>query len=82
MNIQDDQKKLLDDELKAYKEKMNKEAELKGEEIFWGDDPKIFNKPDRAVFTIDVGNLPKGKAEDYIKKIVKEYREKFSKAQP
>ena len=31
-------------------------------------------KPDRTVFTIDVGNLPKGKAEDYIKKIIEKYR--------
>ena len=76
MNIQDEFKQLSDEEFKVYKEKMNKEAELKGEEIFWGDDPKIYNNPDRRVFKIDVGNLPEGKAEEYIKRIMKEYREK------
>ncbi len=73
-DLPDDQKKLSDDEFKVYKEKMNKEAELRGEEIFWGEDPKIYK--DRRVFTIDVGNLPKGKAEDYIKKIIEKYKDK------
>lgn len=36
----------------------------------------VLKSPNRGVFRIDVGNLPKGKAEDYIKKIMEEYREK------
>jgi hypothetical protein len=36
----------------------------------------VLKSPTRRVFHIDVGNLPKGKAEDYIKKIMEEYREK------
>lgn len=73
-DIQDDQKKLSEDEFKVYKEMMNKEAELKGEEIFWGDDPSIFKKT-RRIFKIDVGNLPKEKAEEYIKKTMEKYKE-------
>lgn len=31
----------------------------------------------RELVHIDVGNLPKGKAEDYIKKIMEEHRKKY-----
>lgn len=29
----------------------------------------INNKPDRGIYIIDIGNLPVGKAEEYIKKL-------------
>jgi len=32
--------------------------------------------PTRRVFTIDVSNLPKGKAEEYIRKLMKKYKKR------
>jgi hypothetical protein len=72
-DFQEDKKKLLEDEFKVYKEKMNKEAELKGETILWGHTEEE-RKGTRRIFKIDVGNLPKEKAEDYIKKLKEKYR--------
>ena len=75
-DLQDDLKKLMsEEEFKRHKDKENAEARLKGEEIFWADDQKIYNNPDRRIFKIDVGNLPEEKAEEYIKKTMEKYKE-------
>ena len=74
MSIQDDQKKFSEDEFKVYKKKMGDEAEAKGEMILWGERVDPNHKPDRRIFKIDVGNLPIGKAEEYIKSIKEKYR--------
>ena len=72
-DLQDDFKNSMsEDEFKRYKDKENAEARLKGEEIFWGNDP---NKPTRRLFKIDVGNLPEEKVEEYIKKTMEKYKE-------
>jgi len=38
---------------------------------------RISRAPERRIFYIDVGNLPKGKAEEYIKGIMSQYRNKL-----
>lgn len=38
---------------------------------------RISRAPERRVFYIDVGNLPKGKAEEYLKSIMSNYRNKL-----
>jgi hypothetical protein len=48
--------------------KMGKEDEM----IF----EHISRQPTRRIFKIDVGNLPPGKAEDYIKEMIEKYRDK------
>ncbi len=38
---------------------------------------RISRAPERRIFYIDVGNLPKGKAEEYLKNIMNQYRNKL-----
>ena len=38
---------------------------------------RISRAPERRIFYIDVGNLPKGKAEDYLRGIMNQYRNKL-----
>lgn len=38
---------------------------------------RIARAPERRIFYIDVGNLPKGKAEEYVKQIMDKYRNKM-----
>ena len=38
---------------------------------------RIARAPERRIFYIDVGNLPKGKAEEYLKNIMNQYRNKL-----
>ncbi|MEC8553339.1 MAG: portal protein, partial [Pseudomonadota bacterium] len=38
---------------------------------------RISRAPERRIFYIDVGNLPKGKAEEYLKNIMSQYRNKL-----
>ena len=38
---------------------------------------RISRAPERRIFYIDVGNLPKGKAEEYLKNIMSQYRNKM-----
>ena len=38
---------------------------------------RISRAPERRIFYIDVGNLPKGKAEEYVRGIMSEYRNKM-----
>jgi len=38
---------------------------------------RISRAPERRIFYIDVGNLPKGKAEEYVRGIMSEYRNKL-----
>ena len=38
---------------------------------------RISRAPERRIFYIDVGNLPKGKAEDYLRNIMQQYRNKL-----
>jgi hypothetical protein len=38
---------------------------------------RISRAPERRIFYIDVGNLPKGKAEDYLRGIMQQYRNKL-----
>ena len=38
---------------------------------------RISRAPERRIFYIDVGNLPKGKAEQYLKDIMAKYRNKI-----
>ena len=38
---------------------------------------RISRAPERRIFYIDVGNLPKGKAEEYLKNIMNQYRNKM-----
>lgn len=38
---------------------------------------RISRAPERRIFYVDVGNLPKGKAEEYIKGIMNQYRNKL-----
>jgi hypothetical protein len=38
---------------------------------------RISRAPERRIFYIDVGNLPKGKAEEYLKNIMAQYRNKL-----
>ena len=38
---------------------------------------RISRAPERRIFFIDVGNLPKGKAEDYLRGIMNQYRNKL-----
>lgn len=38
---------------------------------------RLSRAPERRIFYIDVGNLPKGKAEEYLKNIMQQYRNKL-----
>ena len=38
---------------------------------------RVSRAPERRVFYIDVGNLPKGKAEEYVQSVVSRYRNKL-----
>ena len=38
---------------------------------------RLSRAPERRIFYIDVGNLPKGKAEEYVRKIMSQYRNKL-----
>lgn len=55
-------------------------AKISYRQLKWMEDSliiyRIVRAPERRVFTIDVGNLPKGKAEEYMNSIVKRYQQK------
>ena len=38
---------------------------------------RVSRAPERRIFSIDVGNLPKGKAEEYVQSVVSRYRNKL-----
>ena len=38
---------------------------------------RISRAPERRIFYIDVGNLPKGKAEEYVRNMMSQYRNKI-----